>query len=199
MTVRTEKTIFELSFSFAALLTVMLLLCDEGVVLLCLLSSFFHEGGHLFFMYLFGDVPEKISLGAFGMRIERRSFLSCKKEAIVALGGIIFNLVLCCVSAVGYMLTASRYALELIAVNGFVAMLNSIPVGVIDMGRAVECILMSRLTAEKACRIMGIISTVSVVLFTLAFFAYTGYFGFNFSFTAVTIYLIFITIIQKWS
>ncbi len=199
MTVRTEKTLFELSFSFAALLTVMLLLCDERVVLLCLFSSFFHEGGHLFFMYLFGDVPEKISLGAFGMRIDRRSFLPYKKEAVVALGGIIFNLVLCCVSAVWYMVSASRYALELMAVNSFVALINGVPVGVLDMGRAVECILLSRLPAEKACRIMWKISLVSVIIFSLAFFLYTWFFGFNFSFTAVTIYLFAITIIKKWS
>ncbi len=199
MKITTGKTELNLSFSFTALLTVMLLLCDEGVVLMCLLSSLFHEGGHLFFMYTFGDVPEKISLGAFGMRIDRRSLLPYKKEAVVALGGIIFNFALCALSVVWYLLSSSRYALEVFAVNCFVALINSFPIGVLDMGRAVECLLLSRLPAERVCALTYRISLVSVTLFALAFIVYTLVFGFNFSFAAVTVYLFAITIIKKWS
>ena len=65
------KTEFKLTFSFVALLGIMVIVCEEKIVIYSLLSSVIHESGHLLFMYLFKTPPEKIELSLFGIRIDR--------------------------------------------------------------------------------------------------------------------------------
>ena len=96
MEIKLNKTRFSLTFSFVAVLTLMLIFCNEEIVAVSIFSSFFHEGGHLFFMLLFGERPSSVCFGAFGIRIERYNdtFLQRKKEALIALGGIAGNCLL---------------------------------------------------------------------------------------------------------
>ena len=84
----------KLSFSFVALIVLMIIMCDERTVICSLLSSVIHECGHLFFMCVTTDIPKCIDFTLFGMRIDRNSntCISYKKEVLVALGGIIFNI-----------------------------------------------------------------------------------------------------------
>lgn len=195
------KTVFKLNFSFALLVTLMLLLSDESIVIACFISSLLHEMGHLLFLYIFGEAPSEIAFGVFGIRIERRTskFLSYKKEAIIALGGILVNIVIAIFSFFYYYICNSELALKTALVNLLIVSVNAIPVSVLDMGRVFECLFSSFFSKEKTERIMNIISLVTVI-FSLVFTAiYTITIGVNLSLIAVTVYLFIVTIIKKWS
>lgn len=174
----------------------MLLLCDEEVVLLSLFSSLFHEGGHLFFMLLFGEVPSCICFGAFGIRIERKSGrgLSLKKEAIVALGGITGNCLLIVCGAAFYYMYNSIWAAQLMAVNFFIAAFNMLPVRSLDFGRCLENLFAG---SQKGERLLGFLSVFTAVAVGICCVLYNAFVSINVSLIAVSIYIILITTLKE--
>lgn len=188
-----------LSFSFVAVITLMLLLCEEEIVLVSLFSSLFHEAGHLFFILLFSDVPQKISFGAFGIRIERNftGSISYKKEAVIALGGIAGNFILAFSSLIFYSINKSSISFKIFAVNIFVAVFNLLPVRQLDAGCFVNCVLQNAADIIKSERIMRCITLITVVFILVCCIIYNACLGFNISFIAVTVYLISITVSKE--
>ena len=191
MQLRLRKTRLSVTFPFAAVVTLMLLVCDSETVFISLFSSLFHEGGHLFFMLLFKESPALICLGAFGMRIERRSvFLGRKKEALIALGGIAFNFLLMLTGAAVYLICGSLFGIKLAAVNGFIAAFNMLPAGLLDFGRFLECIFFNKRDAQRYLRIISLLTALAVaagcVFYNIAI-------GINVSLIAVSIYIVLIT------
>lgn len=193
------KTRINLSFSFVAVVTMMLLLCDEQTVLISLFSSFFHEGGHLLFMLIFSEIPERIVFGAFGIRIEAdgRKKLTYKKEALISMGGIIGNLVLVFIGLVFYLSYKGLWSIRLVAVNCFIAFFNMLPVSALDFGRCLEIILSQRLSPYKAERLLRVISVCTSVILVVLCILYSIFIGFNISLVAVTVYIILITTLKE--
>lgn len=201
MTVNSGNTEIKLSLSFVLVLLTMLIVCDEKIVMLCLTASLLHECGHLFFMLLYGEKILSIDFGAFGVRIERacNTSLSYKKEAIVALGGILINFFLAFLSIIYYYLMKSQTALIFALINLLTALFNCIPVYVLDMGRALKCVLMlisDEAESERVLSIISIIFTGSLAVFTVL---YSAFISVNVSLIAVTVYLFVITLFKKWS
>ena len=179
----------------------MLILCEEKIVICSLVSSIVHESGHLFFMCIFDDVPQKVDFSLFGMRIDRanRTSLSYKKEIVIAYGGIIFNLIL---SVLCFILSAflnKKILLEISVINLFIAVVNSFPVSILDSGRALRCILIISKGIDSGGYYADIISDCFVIIFTIISTIYLIFYSINISLFAVNLYLIFITIIKKWS
>ncbi len=201
MIAENSKTVFKINFSFAILITLMLLLSDESIVIACFISSLLHEMGHLLFLYIFGEAPSEVAFGAFGIRIERRNnkLLSYKKEAIVALGGILVNILIAIFSFFYYYICNSDLAIKTALVNLLIAGVNAIPVSVLDMGRALECLLSCFYSNEKVTMILNYISFVTVGFSLLFTVVYTIILGVNLSLIAVTVYLFIVTVIKKWS
>ncbi len=188
-----------LKFSFVAAVTLMLYFCEERIVLNAFFASLIHECGHLVFMLIYKAEPYKIELGAFGICIERReaTLLSYKKEALIALGGIIFNLTVCFLSR---LLSEAVLKDELVlfaAVNLLVALFNSLPSFFLDMGRALNFLFLAFTEEERVNRIMSLISAVTSLVLTFFFVLYTIFVGFNISLLAVTLYLNLITFKRK--
>lgn len=199
MQINTEHTRVTLSFPFAAVLTFMLLFCDEKTVMISLFSSLFHEGGHLFFMLLFSVYPSRIVFGAFGVRIERdkSSFVSYKKEALICMGGIFGNIILFICGAAFYYAYKSMWALQLMIVNAFIALFNMLPVSFIDFGNCLFCLVSHKTTVNKAQRILNVISYITVGFLVTVCIIYNIFLGFNISFIAVTVYIILITTLKE--
>ena len=74
MLLELRRTKVEFSPGFIIVVTLMLLFFDEKIVLLSVLSSLLHEGGHLLAIWLSGERIERVVIGAFGLRIERCAF-----------------------------------------------------------------------------------------------------------------------------
>ncbi len=200
MTVEVGSTELRLRFSFAATVTLMLLFCDETIVLLSLFSSLVHESGHLFFIRLSKNGINYIELGVFGMRIERQdTLLSYKKEALIAMGGIIFNVITVAVSFFLYMITKRDVFIFFAVVNGFVALINMIPVKILDFGRCLYCLLSQRYDEATGEKIMDVVSELFAAATVIFCVIYCISIGINISLIAVTLYLNIITFKKKWS
>lgn len=196
MQIRLNKTRVSVTFPFSAVLVLMLLLCDEEIVLISLFSSLFHEGGHLLFMLLFGEVPTHICFGAFGIRIERGSTgnLSQKKEAMVALGGIAGNCLLFVCGFVFYLVYNSSCAAKLLAVNLLIAAFNMLPVRLLDFGRCLECLFSEKERGDKA---LSMLSFATAFAIGLGCILYSIFVSINVSLIAVSIYIILITTLKE--
>ena len=197
MTVDIYGTSVRFSFSFFAVLTLMLLTCQSSTVIVCLMSSLLHECGHLACLLIFKDKPLKIVFGAFGIRIERNSvnLLSYKKEAVVAMGGIAVNFVLSVIFFLIYEVSGDERALSGMFVNIFILLLNSIPVSMLDFtdGKVVVTIN----DEEKTVRILNRISDICVIFITVLTVLFTFVFGFNLSLITLCVYIVFIRLFAE--
>lgn len=196
MTIDFGKTKLKIGFSFFLVASLMLLSSDSKIAFMCFFSSFAHELGHLFLMLAFSQKLRLISLGAFGIRIEKDESIlqSYGRQALVALGGVFVNFVLCVASALCYCFFESSDAAVLFFVNVFIAALNLMPAKSLDAWNALCCVLMLKKSEEKANKVLSVVSTVTVALFGAFCVLYFVFFGFNASLAAVCIYLIFLEI-----
>lgn len=196
MTVEIFDTRFRLTFSFFAVITAMLLTCDRRIVAVSVVSSLLHECGHLVFMFAFGEKPECVIFGAFGIRIERKgvSSLCYKRQAAVAMGGIVVNCALAAVFAVLYIFLACDVFAVGLAVNLLIGSLNMIPVGILDAGQFLRYILLERFDEDETESKMNIVSDFSVLLFACFCVCYTVLIGLNASLICVCLYLMAVNI-----
>lgn len=165
-----------------------------------LFSSLIHESGHLLLMLHYGDRINYVELGIFGMRIEKEgTALSYKKEALIAMGGIILNLICVVISVAGFLLTGKEGFMIFAVVNGFIALINMLPVKILDFGRCLISLLNEKYGEEKSSRITQMLSAVFTLIFSLVCIFYCVFIRLNFSFIAVTLYLNIITFKKKWS
>ncbi len=190
-----------LTFSFVAILVIMLVFFDENVVVMSAVSSLAHECGHLALMLLFRDKPDRIELGLFGMRIEKSQGLglSYKREFIISLGGIGINAVLSVLFLGLYNVMRENDFLRFSAVNLLIALVNSVPVSILDMGRGVRFLLLMYYDENKSEKIANRVSCVSVTVISLLSLFYSCSYGLNPSLIAVVIYLYTIIILKKRS
>ena len=201
MTLIVNETRYKIDFTFALTVTMMLLLCSEETVIISLLSSMLHESGHLVLMFIFRQKVDSVTFGSFGVRIERQ--LSCnlsyKKEAVIALGGILVNIFIAISGAIHYYMYDSEFYIKLSVVNVIIALFNMIPIDTLDMGRVLRYTLLYCMNEEKTERIVRSVSFVFVNLLAVVSVLYSLFFGFNLSLVTVTVYLYIITLIKKWS
>lgn len=200
MTVEIGRARLHLRFTFVLLVTLMLILCEEKVVLMSFCASCLHETGHLIMMLISGDKINYVELGVFGMRIERQGSLICyKKEALCAMGGIAVNILAAIFSALLYINSEKGSFILFSLVNIFVAAVNMLPVRILDFGRFIHLILCEKRGVEKADEIIGRVSFVFALILNAICVIYCIVICPNISFIAVTVYLDIITFKKKWS
>ncbi len=192
MLLELKNTKVEFGFSFVLITTLMLLFFEEEIVLFSVLSSLCHECGHFFMMRLFGEKIERVVFGAFGIRIEKIAFsgISYKKEIGVALGGIAVNLILFTVSSVVYSIFHLQSALIFAIINLAIALMNSLPLKSLDMGKALKYLLMMKFSEEKTNKITERLSLIFFLVFSVFTVFYCAFIKLNFSLIAVSIYLL---------
>ena len=192
MLLELRKTKIEFGFSFALTVTLMLLLFEEKIVLMSVLSSVLHECGHFLMMRLSGEKIERVVFGAFGVRIEKIAFsgISYKREIAVALGGIAVNLILAGVSFTVYFLSESLTAAGFAIINLMIALMNSLPLKSLDMGRAMHFFLLNCFSEEKTEKITSTVSFIFFLGFSAFTVFYCAFIKLNFSLIAVSIYLL---------
>lgn len=201
MTLDINGTQIRVNITFVFVLTLMLILCQEDIVIMCALASALHECGHIFFMLLFKEKILSIDLGAFGIRIEKatKTALSYKKECIIAFGGIIINFLLAFLGIMYYYLMGSVLLLSFSMINILIALFNCVPIEALDMGKALNCLFMISIEPTKAQKTLDIISLTFVNILAVLCIIYTAFFKINVSLIAVTVYLYIATLFQKRS
>lgn len=185
----------KLGFTFAAVVTLMLLFAKTEIALISFVSSVAHETGHVACLLFFGVKPEYISLGFFGMRMECRGegSLDYLRDALFLLSGAAVNVFLALFSA-AFLFTDSVTVRYVFSVNTVIAVFNLLPLYTLDGGKALYLFLCRTGKTEKADRVIKITSYLTVAFLT-CFGIYLYLCGrLSVSFAAVTVYLILQTV-----
>ncbi len=160
------KTRITLRFSFLAVVTLCVLLYDEIVIILSVLSCLLHELGHIIAIRAFGIEISDICLYGGGMKIKyEQKLLPASKELIIALSGALVNFFICLLSVCDMG--------TLFDVNLALGIFNLLPLGYLDGKRAIDILM------KKYLRLRPIFIFFKVVsmLLVLAVLAYAVFFG----------------------
>lgn len=196
MTIELAGTQFRLTFSFFAVLTAMLLMCDPRIVTVSMMSSLLHECGHLALMFFYKENPEKVIFGGFGIRIERRGVpsLGCRRMAAVAIAGVATNALLAAAFFILYQFSGFSVFAVGLAVNLLIGGLNIMPVGILDAGQFLRYILLERFDEDKTEKTLNLISDFTVLIFAFFCVGYTVLVRLNASLICVCLYLMVINL-----
>lgn len=182
------QTALKINVSFAAAVTLMLILDSSGICAVALLCCVIHEAGHIICLLALGEKPKKIELSFYGIKLERAQLPSIKSadEIAVYASGPVMNFVL---SALLFIASNGMPNLKTAGVISLcVGMFNLVPCRPLDGGNilfAALCLMTDEERAEKAC---GLVSFCTIIPLGIAgiFLAFGK--G-NFTLLAVAVYL----------
>ncbi|MBQ3150662.1 MAG: hypothetical protein IJB86_05395 [Clostridia bacterium] len=157
----------DFSFIGAALITLMMIYDKSGNAVHGVCAAFFHESGHLFALLISGDIPQKISVGIYGIRIERyeKASVSYRTEAIIALSGPVFNL-----TAAAIMSFFDKDMSVPIRMNTAICLFNLLPLTPLDGGRALYYILCRLKGLDFAAKCSKVITVLGIIPLTVTGF-----------------------------
>lgn len=151
------------SFLFVCLVALYTLFTPTPDSVFFLLAVILHEVGHLLAMLLSGELPAAVELRSFGIKICRRqTFLPPLRELLILSAGPFVNLLL---SAVFFAMGKGFHNAAMM--NLILALFNLFPVGCLDGGNILRCLLELRLPPYLS----QIISVCVAAVFLLLFFA----------------------------
>ena len=199
MTVRVRAFSLKISFSFFAVLCVMLLLREKQTALVCFFSAMLHELGHLTFLRFFGARVSALSFGAAGVVIERADafLLPAAQEALCALGGVFVNALLCLLSLLFHTFLPEKTVWTLFLSNALLGALNLLPVYPLDLWRALHAVLEPRLSPERLDAVMQSVSLSFLAAFAVFCAAFQRCIGRNVSLLAVLGYLLIMNLKRR--
>ncbi len=157
----------KVEFNFFLSVVLVLLMNSFEYTLIFLASAALHEFGHLFFLKIFKIKKAEFTLGLIGAQIRAdMSRLSYVREALVYLGGALFNLAASVVCP--FLL---RYCFDMRIMffffsNVCLALVNLFPVASLDGGRALECFLLLFLDPWQSTKVLRAVSVAATALLT---------------------------------
>lgn len=190
------KTELKINVSFAAALTVMLILdksCFSAVALFCCIV---HEAGHVITLLLLGEKPKLIELSFYGIKLERGLMTADKglSEVAVYLSGPAANFIL----SAAFFLLSQRFPnlCDAAKISLCVGIFNLVPCRPLDGGNLLFAFLnriMSEKTAEKICTAVRALILVPMGAAGIFLMIKSG----NFTLFGVTLYLASVDVFNK--
>ena len=176
---------------FTVVVTAAVLYSDFSVfTIVVLVCALIHEAGHLAAMKFFGVNIYSVTVLPYGAVIHSdASLLPYKKEAAIALAGILFNIVTGVLSGAVWLFTRDIYTLFFAVCSFFLAFVNLVPVPTFDGARAIEAALSEKLNAEKTIYIMNTIHYFSFLFLVLGALYLLDITNGNFSLVMVLVYI----------
>lgn len=190
---------FNISYPFVALVALLLITDEKGIVLCCLLASFCHEMGHILAMKIFGTKLDRIALSVFDINITDtgKAYRGITAEIIITLAGIFVNIVLFLLCYIVYN-SYNIYILGCFATaNLTLGIFNALPIDSLDGGNALEIILQRNFSEKTVYFATLIISIIFVIpLGFISFFVLLNS-PYNFTLLFATLYLIGVMIFKR--
>lgn len=192
MTFKIKGISISVSVYFAATVTFALLFFQGRSILPTLICCILHEVGHLIMIRVCRGNVRKISLGAYGMRIDpvRTLKISPKKEILISLAGPFVNIIL---SIFGLIAKQNL----LLRINLVLCFFNLIPAGKTDGHTAIYNALILKLNRAKSESVMKIISTAFLIIMYLMGITALIKTKSNFSVLAAAIYITIINAVKN--
>lgn len=167
------------SFSFFAIIAVVVVSDSNVPVLTALLCCLLHELGHIYFMCLYGVAPKSIMLYGGGFRIEpnQERLLSKRADVIILLAGCGVNLTLWLFT--GIFLPETPMLRAFSDANLVYGIFNLLPFQYFDGGRIADKLFgeshkYATVTAYRFIR-LGFSCAFALVLFYMVFFREMNY------------------------
>lgn len=143
------KTAFKIDVSFAAAVTLTLILDESGIGALALFCCIIHELGHIVCLLLLGEKPKSVTLSFYGIKLERSGeYWGRLKETAVYASGPAFNFLFALFMLLFGEKTKSASVLSLL-----IGVFNLIPCRPLDGGNLLFLWLGGRMNEEKAEKI----------------------------------------------
>ncbi len=182
------KTALKINVSFAAVITLMLILDGSGTCAVALFCCVIHEVGHIICLVILGEKPESVELSFYGIKLERsrRSSLTAAEEMAVYAAGPVMNFVF---SAFMLPLASVHTGMKTAAAISFcVGIFNLLPCRPLDGGNILSSFLAfitDEEKAEKICFFVSCFVIIPVAVTGVAMIFING----NFTLAAVAAYL----------
>lgn len=193
---RTDKIKFKLNPLFFAVFCVFCYFESLPVTALIYLSAILHELGHFAAARFLKVRPTSFSVVPFGMRIELDfSKISYKNQAVIALTGPLFNLIVWALSLIVARVSYHPLISFFAAANFFLALLNLVPAYPLDGGRITESLLLLKFEISAAKKVSEAVTLVFLLLLLSSGVYLLVSSGYNFS--LILISLVFLAMLLK--
>lgn len=180
----TRGTRIRMSVWFPALMIAMLSWDTSGTAAVCLSAAVLHELGHCAAMWRCRDLPQSITFGIFGIRVERcTQTLGYAALCRIALAGPLTNIGCAVVAAVLGWTDAA-------AIHAVCGGLHLLPIVSLDGGEALYALLCRYMEEAQAERWLLIVSAVVVFPLSVLGFLVLLADGYNFTLLILSGYLI---------
>lgn len=158
-----------------------------------LLAAVVHEAGHILCANAVGAPVMRFDIEPWGGRIYYGGFTAYKQELVIALGGILFNLIC---APLGMIPCFGVYGKMFFCSCVIYAIVNIIPIKTLDGGEVLRCVLSLR---ERVCNEEGIkraINFVSTVFLLVLGVTVCIVSGFNLSVVFISVFSIVLSVVD---
>lgn len=189
---------FTVSFPFLTIITLLLLVDNNGTMIYGVIAALIHELGHIFAMIISGCKPQKISFRAFDINIvdTDRIKRSYNDDIFILSAGPISNIIFCIVLYIVYRLTGYMWIIKPIYENIFIAIFNILPIESLDGGQIVFNLLCRKLNIKTAANFTVLISFMVLLPVAILGFYILIVSKYNFSLLLLSCYLMGILLIK---
>lgn len=188
-------TTLRINISFAAAVTLTLIIDESGLCAAALFCCIVHEAGHIICLLILGEKPKLIELSFYGVKLERKNTagMNSVEEIAVYASGPVANLVL---SAVLFAAGQSEGMKTAAVISLCVGAFNLLPCQPLDGGNLLHFVLGRIMNEEKSDRMCFYVSCIAVAPMAAAGLALLLRNG-NITLLAVSGYLTVVTILNK--
>ncbi len=178
-------------FAIFSLLLTGLSISVSPYPIVLVLTYLIHECGHVFFAKICGAGLKKFKIGGFHLSLSYDcTKISYKKEVLVCLGGIIFNLI-AAITALSLPIEKSEMLEFFIICNFCLAFMNLYPAEILDGGGVLRSLCNATMSEAKATKISRGVSVFAIILLWIMSVYFQLVFSSNLSLFFISILLLF--------
>lgn len=150
------ETVLRINISFAAAVTLTLIIDESGLCAAALFCCVVHEAGHIICLILLGEKPKLIEMSFYGVKLERKTeCIQSTEEIAVYASGPLANFVL---SAVMFAAGRSEGIKTAAVISLCVGIFNLLPCMPLDGGNLLHFFLGRLMSEEKSDKISFYVS-----------------------------------------
>lgn len=161
MRVKLGRTVLRINISFAAAVTLTLIIDESGLCATAFFCCIIHELGHIVSLLVFGEKPKLIELSFYGIKLERfgTSGINSLGEIIIYASGPTANFAL---SALLFIFGNTHGMKTAAVISLCVGLFNLLPCQPLDGGNILKYFLERRTDYERCERICFVISCLII-------------------------------------
>ena len=165
----------KISFTFFALILLLIIFQKTEYLIISLTSAIFHEAGHLLaLMYFKTEILEfKISIFGANIKTTVRNQINYFKDIFISFSGPLVNLIISVFSYIFYNICFKKVFFDIYIVNLVLALFNLLPFYGFDGGKILQIILKQKFSdsaAEKAVTLISILILIPFIWFSFKVF-----------------------------